>query len=546
MSNQNIIITIAQSNLLVGDIEGNVAKIISLCHKARDQHHADVIVFPELAITGYPPEDLLLRHDLYRRVEATLDQLAEVTLGIDVIVGYPCQEHHNRYNSLGYFRDGKQIAHYHKQRLPNYSVFDEERYFTAGKKTCLVGIKGVPVSLTICEDLWFADAMMAAKTAGAKLMISINASPFDHHKPEAREKMLSSRANEGNMPIIYVNSIGGQDELVFDGGSMAVNANGDIQYHADFCKEELVPIEVKTEPVKIITTKKRVDFTHEHRTYDALVLGVRDYIHKNGFKSAVIGLSGGIDSALTLAIAVDAIGHKNVEAVLMPSRYTSDESIDYATEQCKLLNVEYSNISIEQPFKAFLDILSDEFRGYEPDVTEENIQARCRGIILMAISNKKGAIVLSTGNKSELSVGYSTLYGDLVGGFCVLKDIPKTLVYHLADYRNSIGHVIPQDVIDRVPSAELAPNQTDQDLLPPYPVLDEILERYVEHDQSVHDIVDAGLDYDTVIKVMKMVDRNEYKRRQAPIGVRVTQRAFGRDWRHPITSGYGRYYKKRK
>lgn len=541
MNNQNQLnIVMAQLNFMVGDIEHNTDKIINAANTARDKFQADLIVFPELAITSYPPEDLLLRPGLYLRVENQLEKLCNTVKDIDIIVGFPEKVGDNRYNAAAYIREGKIIAKYYKHILPNYSVFDEQRYFVENEDPCVINIKGIPTAITICEDLWHPEPMRQAKNQGAKLMISINASPFDILKSNERLKIIGDRAKEGNMPIIYVNLIGGQDELIFDGGSIVLSEKGDVVYQAPFFEESLEKISISVDPVKIISQQSQPNQSNEERIYRALVLGVRDYIEKNKFPRAVIGLSGGIDSALTLCIAVDAIGADRVEAVMMPSRYTSELSHDVAKEQAEILEVEYNIIPIDTIFQTFLDELRDEFKGYSKDTTEENLQARCRGIILMAISNKKNAIVLSTGNKSELSVGYATLYGDMVGGFCMLKDISKTWVYKLADYRNSIKRVIPQRVIDRPPTAELAPNQLDADALPPYHLLDAILERYVEKDQSLQEIIAAGFESDMVHKVAKMVNRNEYKRRQAPVGVRISQKAFGRDRRYPITSAYYR------
>lgn len=539
----DLTLAIAQLNFLVGDIRGNAELIIQTAQIARDQNQADVVVFPELALSGYPPEDLLLRPGLYQRVEEALAQICQQVPNIDLIVGCPLMRDGKRYNSAVHIHQGKMVATYHKQRLPNYSVFDEQRYFTAGESPCIIDLFGTPTAITICEDLWHPAPMQQAIASGAKLMISLNASPFDLHKPIVRENAMRSRATEGQIPLIYVNLIGGQDELVFDGGSMAISDTGELLHHAAFYDETLELVTLNTdEGVQITSRRRNPEVSVEERVYQALVLGVRDYVRKNNFSNAVIGLSGGIDSALTLAIAVDALGAEHVSAVLMPSRYTSEMSINDAKAQSSLLQVAHSIISIEPVFQKYLDILAEEFAQFEADTTEENLQARCRGMILMAISNKKNAIVLSTGNKSELSVGYSTLYGDMVGGFCVLKDVPKTWVYRLANYRNSVSPAIPQNVIDRAPSAELKANQTDQDSLPPYEILDQILERYIEQDQSLHTIIDAGFDQATVHQVVKMVVRNEYKRHQAPVGVRISQKAFGRDRRYPITSGYGKVY----
>lgn len=542
---ENLRIAIAQLNYLVGDIVGNTEKIIQHAIKARDELHADLVVFTELAITGYPPEDLLLRSEFYKDIKKALQKICRQVKGIYIILGYPGQTDEGRYNQAALICDKKILAEYKKQMLPNYGVFDEKRYFQSGNKPCVVNIHGVNIAITICEDLWFPEPMAQAAQVSAQLMISINASPFDMYKPFLREKIMSKRAREGKMPIIYANTIGGQDELVFDGGSMVLNAKGEVAQHIGFFKEVLTAVDFKIAPHLKPIVHKTLPIPHtEERIYQALVLGVRDYVAKNHFPGAVIGLSGGIDSALTLAIAVDALGKDRVEAVSMPSRYTQDMSIEDAKTEAKLLDTAFNIISIEPLFKACLKSLAKEFKGLAEDVTEENLQARCRAILLMAISNKKGSIVLSTGNKSEMAVGYATLYGDMVGGFCVLKDVPKTMVFRLAKYRNKISPVIPERVIERPPSAELAANQLDQDSLPPYDILDAILERYVEKDESLRKIVAAGFAKEIVEKVLAMIDRNEYKRRQAPPGVKITARAFGRDRRYPITSGYARHMHK--
>ncbi len=536
---ENIRIAIGQLNFLVGDIEDNADKVIENSIKARDELNADLVVFPELALTGYPPEDLLLRPALYKRVKKALKKIQQTVNGIYIILGFPGQTKEGRYNQAALIYNKKIIAEYKKQCLPNYGVFDENRYFQAGTLPCVVNVYGVNIAVTICEDLWFPEPMAQAAQVSAQLMISINASPFDMYKPFIREKIMSKRAREGKMPIIYANMVGGQDELVFDGGSMVLNAKGEVVQHSVFFKEALIPIDFKINAYLKPMVEKTLAIPHtEERVYRALVLGVNDYVKKNYFPGAIIGLSGGIDSALTLAIAVDALGKDCVQAVSMPSRYTSDMSMEDAKLEAKALGVKHTIIPIEPMFKASLKSLAKEFKELPADVTEENLQARCRAILLMALSNKTGSIVLSTGNKSEMAVGYATLYGDMVGGFCVLKDVPKTMVYRLAKYRNKISSVIPKRVIDRPPSAELAAGQLDQDSLPPYDILDAILERYVEKDQSVRKIVAAGFNKDVVLKVINMVNRNEYKRRQGPPGVKVTARAFGRDRRYPITSGY--------
>ncbi len=532
----------AQLNLLVGDVAGNAGRVIASAVWARDELGADVVVFPELTLTAYPPEDLLLRPGLHRRVLRALEEIKRAVRGIDVVVGYPRETSGGIYNAASLLRDGQVVATYHKEHLPNYSVFDEKRYFVPGGEPCVVEIKGVPVGITICEDVWQPGPVAKAAAAGARLLLNLNASPFHIRKGHEREEVLKTRVVESRIPVVYVNQVGGQDELVFDGESFVMDGAGRVVERAPAFREGLFPIDFTygAEVGPAAPSAVSASLGVEASVYEALVLGVRDYIDKNGFSGAVIGLSGGIDSALTLAVAVDAIGAERVEAVMMPSRYTSEMSLEDARAQARTLGVNYREISIERSFEAVLESLAEEFAGTEPDVTEENIQARCRGVLLMAISNKKHKIVLTTGNKSEMAVGYATLYGDMAGGFDVLKDVPKTLVFRLAEYRNSIAPVIPRRVIERPPSAELAPDQKDTDSLPPYPVLDAILELYVEQDKCPEEIVAAGYDEETVRRVARMVDRNEYKRRQAPPGVRVTRRGFGRDRRYPITSGYGK------
>ncbi len=532
-------IAMAQLNMRVGDVAGNAAQVIAAACRARDELHADAIVFPELTLTGYPPEDLLLRPELHKRVLRGLEEIKRKMSGIDVIVGYPSQELSGLHNSASLIRDGKIVATYHKQHLPNYSVFDEKRYFQPGSKPCVVTIKGVPVGITICEDMWHPGPMRQAFDAGARLMLNLNASPFHISKGREREEVLRQRIGEGRMPVIYVNLVGGQDELVFDGESLVLDADGGVVMRGAPFVEGLYPVDFRVdEKVTPLPGVHYAPLPVEESVYKALVLGVRDYIEKNGFRGVVIGSSGGIDSALTLAIAVDAIGAARVEAVMMPSRYTAQMSLDDAQALSEALGIEHHVISIEPVFQGFLDSLREEFAGAPADTTEENIQARCRGVILMAISNKKRKIVLTTGNKSEMAVGYATLYGDMAGGFAPIKDVPKTLVYRLAEYRNSMAMVIPRRIFERPPTAELAPGQKDEDSLPPYPILDTILAMYIEQDKSLEDIVAAGLDEVVVQRVMAMVNRNEYKRRQAPPGVRVTRRAFGRDRRYPITVFY--------
>jgi NAD+ synthase (glutamine-hydrolysing) len=535
-------VVMAQIDTLVGDIDGNTQRVIDNTIAARRQFAADVVVFPELTLCGYPPEDLLLRPSVQIRVEKALKHLCSEKALADVYVvfGYPQSSHGQLLNMAGVLYQGRIIAEYAKQFLPNYQVFDEKRYFSPGNCACVVAMKGVPVALTVCEDIWEAEPMTQAVQAGAKLLLNLSASPFHRNKQLERQHLIAARSRESLIPLIYTNLVGGQDELVFDGGSMAVNTDGDLCVQAPGFVEGLYPVycEYSDHHCRILPGDIAPETSELSSIYQALVLGVRDYVNKNRFKGVVLGLSGGIDSALTLVVAVDALGAERVSAVMMPFRYTSEMSRDDAAEQANMLGVKYSSISIEPMFEAFMSALSDEFAGSPRDTTEENMQARCRGVLLMAISNKKGSLVLTTGNKSEMAVGYSTLYGDMAGGLDVLKDVPKTLVYALSEYRNSLSPAIPRRVIDRPPSAELAPDQKDEDSLPPYSELDRILELYVERDYSADAIVAEGFDEATVHRVIGLVDINEYKRRQAPVGIRITQRGFGRDRRYPITSGW--------
>ena len=540
-NNQNILIALAQLDLCVGDITGNSGRIMDTIQRARSQHGADVIVFPELALTGYPPEDLLYRPAFHRQVDEAMNNLCACAHDIDIIIGHPTRHQDRIYNSCSLLRSGKFLHTYHKQCLPNYGVFDEKRYFHPGEKNCIVDLKGVPTALSICEDIWEKQVCIQAAAAGARLMININASPYHVDKISLREEILRQRVSESRLNIVYLNLVGGQDELVFDGGSMAMNNRGAVEFHAPQFEEGLYMIEFSSagqDHFLPVSDRASLAISREESIYKALVLGVRDYMRKNGFPGAIVGLSGGIDSALTLCIAVDALGHENVEAVMMASRYTSAMSIEDAGSIAAGLNVKLRHLTIEPPFTAFTACLQPLFDGLPVDVTEENIQARCRGVLLMAISNKTGKLVLTTGNKSEMAVGYATLYGDMAGGFAPLKDISKTLVYALSRWRNRKALVIPQRILERPPTAELRENQLDQDTLPPYDVLDPVLERYIELDQSPEEIITAGFNAETVKKIVRMVDHNEYKRRQAAPGVRITQRAFGRDRRYPITSGY--------
>jgi NAD+ synthase (glutamine-hydrolysing) len=532
-------IVAAQLNFWTGDIHGNTQKIIHASKQARDQLHADVIVFPELALCGYPPEDLLLRPDFHTQIEGALLEIQQKIHGIDMVIGHPHRTPTGLYNAASVIRNGERLFIYHKQCLPNYGVFDEKRYFIPGSAACIFSVKNIPIAVTICEDIWHPAPVAQAQSAGAELIVCLNASPMDIKKSDRRENILRTRIRETGLPIIYVHGVGGQDDLIFDGGSMALDEQGKICAHAGFYEEKLLPITIETNH-RLVMHPQLVPpaLSIEATAYRGLVLAVRDYIYKNGFKGALIGLSGGIDSALTLTIAIDAIGKENVHAVLMPSRYTSEISIQAAKEQVEKQGVISHYISIEPIFQAFLNSLSADFSGLPIDQTEENLQARCRGTLLMALSNKTGRLVLTTGNKSEMAVGYATLYGDMAGGFAVLKDVPKTLVYRLAHYRNQLSAVIPQIVIERPPTAELALQQKDEDSLPPYAILDPILEMYVEQDKSPAEIIAAGFTKETVYGVIAMVDRNEYKRRQAAPGPRITTRAFTRERRYPITSKY--------
>ena len=539
-------VVLAQLNLLVGDIDGNAERIITSAKQAFDNQSAHLIVFPELTLTGYPPEDLLIRPSLQARIERALEKILEADLPGYIVVGVPEQVNCSLYNTLALIKGRERLATYHKQCLPNYQVFDERRYFKPGNDGCVFQIHGTRVAFTICEDMWELAPIVQAREAGAQLLININASPFHINKLEERQQLLQQRATEGGVPVIYVNLVGGQDELVFDGGSMAINSDGTCQFLAPSYIEGNYFLEVNVGAngsCQIPEQNIASNHSLEEQVYDALVLGVRDYVNKNNFPGVVLGLSGGIDSSLTLAIAVDALGKERVQAVMMPFEYTSQLSINAAAQQAALLGVNYKVIAIHEIYSAFMDALAMEFAGSEIDVSEQNIQARARGVILMAISNKKGSLVLTTGNKSEIAVGYTTLYGDMAGGFNPLKDVSKTLVYKLSSYRNTgygpePDEVIPTQVIERAPSAELAPGQIDQDNLPPYDILDQILELYVENDCSADAIVAEGFDEVIVRKIVRMVDLNEYKRRQSPIGVRLTKRGFGRDRRYPITNSW--------
>jgi len=534
-------IVMAQMNPIVGDLDGNLAQVLETVARARDELAAHAVVFPELTITAYPPEDLLLRPTFLDGSDAALGRVTAAAQGIDVVIGHPERCAGRLYNSASLLRDGRVQARYRKQALPNYGVFDEQRYFSSGSGPCRFDLQGIPCALTLCEDLWAPGPATQARNAGARLMLNLNGSPFHDGKRALRAAVLARAAAEGGMPIVYVNQVGGQDELVFDGGSQVVDAAGQCVVQAPFFESALVPCAFLADGTPLRDAASLDAQAHrddDGLVYAALVTGVRDYVHKNGFRGVVLGLSGGVDSALTLCLAVEALGAEQVLAVLMPSRYTATMSNEDAIEQCRRLGVMYRVLPIEEPFAAFRQVLAPVFGDAPEDVTEENIQARCRGVLLMAISNRSGRLVLSTSNKSESAVGYSTLYGDMAGGFAPIKDCSKTRVYRLAHWCNRARELIPQRVIERAPSAELRPDQTDQDSLPPYALLDAILERYVEQDRSPASIIEEGFPAAEVRRVARLVDTSEYKRRQAAPGVRVTARAFGRDRRYPITSRY--------
>lgn len=540
-------IVLVQEAFQVGDIKSNADKIIN-ASIAGYQQGADLIVFPELALVGYPPEDLLHRQGFisqinheYLRIQKKLGESVGET---GVVFGLPIEKHGSLYNAAVYILQGNIELLYFKQSLPNYSVFDELRYFSAGETAGVINVKGHQLGLMICEDIWQMDCVEQAKMAGAQALIVMNASPFHINKRDERIDVLKNNAEAFELPIMYLNMIGGQDELVFDGDSLAVNSQAQLIARANNFESDRLELIFDGDDITSTTSNFSETagdaLSTEALVYKALVTGVRDFVHQNGFTGVVIGLSGGVDSALTLAIAVDALGVENVQAVMMPSRFTADISLQDAEAEADLLGVKYEVIAIEELFNHFITALTPSFAGAPADTTEENIQARCRGILLMAISNKTGRMVLTTGNKSEMAVGYATLYGDMCGGFAPIKDVCKTLVYKLCRYRNSLSVIIPERVITRPPTAELREDQCDQDSLPDYDVLDRILELSVEQDKPIDDIVAEGIDRETVLQVISLVQRSEHKRRQSAPGIRITRRAFGRDRRYPITSGYRR------
>ena len=535
-----ISIVLAQLDLAVGDISGNTKLIIDSCEKAKNQHNADLIIFPELSISGYPPEDLLLHSGFKRRINDALNSIKDEVAGISALIGFPDYNDDSIYNACAVFRDKEEIVKYRKEALPNYSVFDEKRYFTSDEQPSVFELKGKKIGINICEDIWHKSAAMKAKESGAEIIIVINGSPYEKDGQSKRENIVKQRALQTDVPIVYLNMIGGQDELVFDGASFVMSKNGEIKYRATSFEESMDLFEFDLINNECVPIKSNISskLSVAESVYKALVRGTKDYIEKHKFSGVVMGLSGGIDSALTLSIACDAIGSDKVRAVMMPYLFTSAMSLEDAQCQADTLNIKYDILPISSLYDSTVDLLQPIFLNSEKDSTEENIQSRARGLLLMAISNKTGSMLLTTGNKSEMAVGYATLYGDMAGGFAPIKDCTKTMVKKLAKYRNTISEVIPNRVIEREPSAELRENQHDSDSLPPYDVLDPILEAFIEEDLSVEEIVERGFERETVTSILEMVKRNEYKRRQAPPGVRISNRAFGRDWRYPITSGY--------
>jgi len=520
---------------MVGDLAGNAAKILKCAEQAREQG-AQLLLTPELSLCGYPPEDLLLRDGFYYASAQALNDLAGRVSGIAVVVGHPHEQDGKRYNAASLLRDGAVAATYFKQFLPNYAVFYENRYFEHGAEPCVFEINGIRFALSICADIWRPEAALRARNAGAQVLLVLNASPFTIRKQAARYGIIRERIADTGLAVVYANMVGGQDELVFDGASFAMDQYGALTAQSRQFEEEVLMLEIREDLRP--TGEMGAILGEEAGVYRALCLGVRDYIGKNRFPGALLGLSGGIDSALTLAVAVDALGAEKVHAVMMQSPYTAQISLEDSREMVNRIGVRYDELPIEATFQSLLNTLQGPFAGRAADTTEENLQARIRGTLLMALSNKFGSLVLTTGNKSEMTVGYATLYGDMAGGFAVLKDVSKTLVYRLARYRNSLGQVIPERIITRPPSAELRPDQTDQDSLPPYDVLDAIMEFYVERNLSIPEIIERGYSEADVRRVVHLIRISEYKRRQSAVGIRVTERSYGKDWRYPITVRY--------
>jgi NAD+ synthetase len=535
-------LALAQFDFPVGDIAGNAARIAGLIAQARDELRADLVAFPELALSGYPPEDLLLRPAFLADCQAAIEAIAAQVQGIVAIVGWPQAAGPVVFNAASVLRDGAIAATYHKRELPNYAVFDERRYFASDTDTCVFDVAGTPVGLVICEDLWFAEPLAQTVAAGARLVVVPNASPFERDKTAQRDALLAGRVRESKVALAYLNVVGGQDELVFDGSSVLADADGTVHPNARAFEEHWLTADFDAATGRFTRERWPVedDESSESLAWRAIVRGIRDYCGKNGFRKAWLGASGGIDSALVMALAVDALGADNVTAVRLPSRYTADLSNAMADVQALKLGVRVEAVSIEAPFKGFLEALAPVFGDRAPDVAEENLQSRCRGALLMALSNKLGGLLLTTGNKSEYAVGYATIYGDMCGGFAPIKDLYKTEVFALCRWRNAQGdgEVIPEAVIARPPSAELRENQTDQDSLPPYELLDAILGRCIDAERSGAEIVAEGFDAATVERVLRLVRNGEWKRRQAAPGPKLSRRAFGRERRYPITSGY--------
>ncbi len=537
-------IAMAQFDFPVGDVTGNAARIAEMIQIARDSYGADVVMFPELALSGYPPEDLLYRPSFLQECDAALHAIALDVQGIVAVVGWPQAAGSVVYNAASVLRDGGIEATYRKRELPNYAVFDDRRYFDVDpdREDCVFEINGVQVGVLICEDLWFAEPLATTVEAGAELVLSLNASPFERDKHAQRDAVLAQRVAESGVAIAYLNMVGGQDALVFDGASVVADADGTLSPAASAFTEQwlLVEFDSATRRFSPLQWEADGDESRDALAWRAIVRGTRDYCQKNGFDKVWVGLSGGIDSSIVLAIAVDALGADNVTAVRMPSRYTAGLSNDLAQDQCDAAGVKLMALPIEKPFQAYLDTLAETFEGLAVDTTEENLQSRIRGDLLMALSNKLGGLLLTTGNKSEYAVGYATIYGDMCGGYAPIKDLYKTEVFDLARWRNTVGGapVIPPAVIDRPPSAELRDNQKDQDSLPPYDVLDAILLRHIDQEQSRDEIVAAGFNAEIVDKMLRLVRISEWKRHQAAPGPKVSRRAFGRERRYPITSGY--------
>ncbi len=527
-------IAVAQFNPVLGDFGGNVTRMLEDAARAKAAG-ATLLVAPELALTGYPPEDLLLRRDFLRASADALAALAQGVDGISLLVGHPHEEGGALFNAVSLLEAGRVAGTYCKQRLPNYQVFDEKRYFQTGNRPFVFDHQGSRVGVLICEDVWFPEPVAATQAAGAQLILVPNASPYDFRKLETRYDVVRARVMESKVPILYAHWTGGQDELVFDGASFGVNADGEVGYQEREFQEVLGIVEFNGGRLQ---GEIHPALTLEASVYKALTVALRDYVNKNGFPGVLLGLSGGVDSALTLAIAVDALGKDRVEAVMMPSEFTAQISLDDSREMAAIHGVKYHEIPITPMFEAFKAGLAPAFAGRAADTAEENIQARVRGTLLMALSNKFGKMVVTTGNKSEMAVGYSTLYGDMAGGYAILKDVSKTLVYRLCQFRNSLSRVIPERVITRPPSAELRPDQKDQDSLPDYAILDQIVELFMEQDRSPSEIVAMGFASADVARVTRLLKINEYKRRQAPVGAKITRRGFGKDWRYPITSRY--------